>query len=126
LKEGALIEPPGRCCVGRAEFKADLALVIGGGPIGFLTALVARLAGAEVLLSDVSTSRLQLAREAGLRVIDARSEDLAETVLAATHGEGADVVFGAAAVRTSALDKAQEGIDLARATEGAMKVLFMP
>lgn len=200
LKEGALIEPLAvtvRAVRNSRLRVGDLAVVIGGGPIGFLTALVARLAGAEVLLSEVSPSRLRLAREAGLRVIDAKSEDPVETVLAATDGEGAEVVFDAAAVKASAeqavrmvaprgevvvlgvfkeptpvnllkvnnlelrlegtraysdkdfrvaiallgkksipedlvishslaLDRAQEGIDLARAAEGAMKVLLVP
>jgi 2-desacetyl-2-hydroxyethyl bacteriochlorophyllide A dehydrogenase len=75
----------------------DVVLVLGGGPIGFLVACVARAAGAgRVLVSEVSPARLELCRRAGLEVIDASQDDPEQAVRACTAGEGADVVFEAA------------------------------
>jgi 2-desacetyl-2-hydroxyethyl bacteriochlorophyllide A dehydrogenase len=105
LREGALVEPLAVAvrAVRNSRLRVgDLAVVIGGGPIGFLTALVARLAGGRVVLSEVSESRLEAARRAGLQTIDARHEDPVETVLSMTERQGAEVVFDAAAVRASA------------------------
>ena len=54
----------------------DTVLVLGGGPIGFLVASVARAAGAgRVLVSEVSQPRLALARKGGIETIDAVQAD---------------------------------------------------
>jgi (R,R)-butanediol dehydrogenase/meso-butanediol dehydrogenase/diacetyl reductase len=68
-------------------------VVIGGGPIGLLVALVAREAGARVLVSEVNPDRLAFATGLGLDVVDPHEADLAEHVAALTAGAGADVVF---------------------------------
>jgi (R,R)-butanediol dehydrogenase/meso-butanediol dehydrogenase/diacetyl reductase len=84
LRLAALAEPLAVAChdVGRAELTRDeTAVVIGGGPIGLLIALVARTEGAQVVLSEVDPQRRGLAA------------DLAATVAAMTEGAGADVVF---------------------------------
>jgi (R,R)-butanediol dehydrogenase/meso-butanediol dehydrogenase/diacetyl reductase len=74
----------------------DTVLVLGGGPIGFLVASVARAAGARrVLVSEVSQSRLALCRRAGLETIDAGQADPVEVIRDLTDGEGADVVVEA-------------------------------
>ncbi len=74
----------------------DTVLVLGGGPIGFLVASVARAAGAgRVLVSEVSPARLELCHRAGLETIDARSADPVEVIRGITGGEGADVVVEA-------------------------------
>lgn len=74
----------------------DTVLVLGGGPIGYLVASVARAAGArQVLVSEISPARLEFCRQAGFEVIDARAEDPVERVRAVTEGEGADVVVEA-------------------------------
>jgi 2-desacetyl-2-hydroxyethyl bacteriochlorophyllide A dehydrogenase len=74
----------------------DTVLVLGGGPIGFLVASVARAAGAKrVLVSEVSRPRLELARKAGLETIDAATDDPVEVIRSLTAGEGADVVVEA-------------------------------
>jgi (R,R)-butanediol dehydrogenase / meso-butanediol dehydrogenase / diacetyl reductase len=67
--------------------------VIGGGPIGLLVALVARGAGARVVVSEVNPDRLAFAAELGFDVVDPREDDLAEHVAALTAGAGADGVF---------------------------------
>jgi 2-desacetyl-2-hydroxyethyl bacteriochlorophyllide A dehydrogenase len=81
----------------------DTVLVLGGGPIGFLVASVARATGAgRVLLSEVSPQRIDFCRSAGLEVIDAGREDPVEIIRALTDGEGADVVVEAAGSQPTA------------------------
>ena len=74
----------------------DTVLVLGGGPIGFLVASVARATGAKrVLVSELSQSRLELCRRAGLETIDASQADPIRVIRDLTDGEGADVVVEA-------------------------------
>lgn len=96
LRTAALIEPLAVAChdVRMAELKqGEFALVMGGGPIGILIALVARAAGARVLISEINPYRIDFARKAGFDVVNPQEQDLIETVNAATGGAGADVVF---------------------------------
>jgi 2-desacetyl-2-hydroxyethyl bacteriochlorophyllide A dehydrogenase len=72
---------------------ADQVVVIGGGPIGLLIALVANHIGADVLLSEVSSFRRGLANRLGLRTVDPTSEDLPTIVAEWSDGKGADVSF---------------------------------
>lgn len=84
---------------------ADRVAVLGAGPIGLLVALVAKQAGAaRVLISDIDPARLALAADLGFAAVDIRQEDLAERVLAATDGDGADVVFDCAGAAPAALE----------------------
>lgn len=71
----------------------DFALVIGGGPIGLLIAMVARDAGARVLLSEVNPVRIGIAQKMGFAVINPKQADVAAAVTEATNAKGADVVF---------------------------------
>lgn len=74
----------------------DTVLVLGGGPIGFLVASVARAAGARrVVVSEVSQPRLALCRRAGIETIDASQADPVAVIRDLTEGEGADVVVEA-------------------------------
>ncbi len=94
--EGALVEPLAVAVhdVRRAPVEVgDRAVVIGGGPIGLLVALVARLAGAEVALTEVNPFRLEKARAFGLRAVNPKEEDLKRWVEEWTEGAGADLVF---------------------------------
>jgi len=96
LQQGALIEPLAVAChdVRMGELKAgEYAVVQGGGPIGLLIALVARSAGARVIVTEVNPFRIQLAQELGLDVVNPRETDLVELVNDQTGGAGADVVF---------------------------------
>ena len=56
------------------------AVVIGGGPIGLLVALAAKRRGAEVLVSEVSRQRLDLAAELGFRTVNPAEDDLESVV----------------------------------------------
>ncbi|HEX2247887.1 MAG TPA: alcohol dehydrogenase catalytic domain-containing protein [Arthrobacter sp.] len=70
--------------------------VFGAGPIGLLTALVARHAGAaEVLISEPSEARRELAESLGFATVPA-GQDPAGAVEAATGGSGSDIVFDSA------------------------------
>ncbi len=96
LKLAALCEPLAVAChdVRRGRVKpGELAVVIGGGPIGMLVALVAREAGAHVILSEVNAYRLEFARKLGLEAINPMETNLAELCQAKSGGSGADVVF---------------------------------
>lgn len=96
LDKAAMIEPIAVAChdVRLGEVKAgDYAVVIGGGPIGMLIALVARHEGAQVLVSEVNPYRLNLARELGLEAVNPKETDLVNFIEKRTGGAGADVVF---------------------------------
>jgi (R,R)-butanediol dehydrogenase/meso-butanediol dehydrogenase/diacetyl reductase len=96
LKLAALTEPLAVAChdVRRGRVAAgETVVVIGGGPIGVMIALVARARGAQVIVSEVNASRLAFIRQLGLTVIDPGEADLVQTVEEVTQGAGADVVF---------------------------------
>ena len=96
LEHGAMIEPAAVAChdVRLGEVKAgETCVVIGGGPIGLLIALVAKEKGAQVILSEVNESRLKLAASLGLGAVNPIKEDLVGAVRIATDGAMADCVF---------------------------------
>ncbi len=96
LAHGALIEPLAVAChdVRLAEVKpGDQVVVLGGGPIGMMIALVARAAGAQVLLSELNHYRIELARSLGFQAVNPRETDLMQHVMGQTDGAGADIVF---------------------------------
>jgi 2-desacetyl-2-hydroxyethyl bacteriochlorophyllide A dehydrogenase len=96
LKHAALIEPLAVAChdVRLAGLKAgDQVVVLGGGPIGMLVALVAKHKGAEVVLSEINPFRVELARTLGLAAINPTETDLTRLVMEETGGAGADIVF---------------------------------
>lgn len=104
-KIGALIEPLAVAVHGVARTSvagAGLAVVLGAGPIGLLTALVAQARGAShVVISDVLPSRLKLAESLGLHAIEAGARLLAE-VMTMSDSNGADVLFECAGHPSSA------------------------
>ncbi|HEY6492683.1 MAG TPA: alcohol dehydrogenase catalytic domain-containing protein [Trebonia sp.] len=110
LDVAALVEPTAVAVhsVGRAELRAgERVLVVGGGPVGLLVALVARLGGADVRLAEVSAYRRGLAASFGLEVLDPATEDIPAVVTEWTGGAGAALAFevsGAAAGLTTAVD----------------------
>ncbi len=75
---------------------SQTAVVIGAGPIGMLHGMMFKAAGARVIISDLSPTRLKAALQVGLDVVvDAKEEDLTEVVMDFTNGMGADVVADA-------------------------------
>lgn len=76
----------------------DVVLVIGPGPIGLLTAQVAKAEGATVILSGITRDleRLELSKKLGVDyIVDSQANDLEEFVLNLTDGYGADIVIDA-------------------------------
>lgn len=105
LKEGALIEPIAVAChdVRLGEVKTgEFAVVLGGGPIGTLIALVARHKGARVLVSEVNPFRIQMLRDFGIEVVNPVETDLVALVESQTGGAGADVVFEVTSTKAGA------------------------
>jgi 2-desacetyl-2-hydroxyethyl bacteriochlorophyllide A dehydrogenase len=96
LEQGALIEPVAVAChdvrLGQVA-PGDFAVVLGGGPIGTLVALVARSRGARVLVSEINPYRLELARALGLDAVNPLETSLPALVGERTAGAGADVIF---------------------------------
>jgi (R,R)-butanediol dehydrogenase/meso-butanediol dehydrogenase/diacetyl reductase len=96
LQQGAMIEPLAVAChdVRMGEVKpGEFAVVLGGGPIGTLIALVARNAGARVVISEINPFRIKLLNELGFETVNPKEEDLVAFVQNETSGAGADVVF---------------------------------
>ncbi|MFC5624789.1 zinc-dependent alcohol dehydrogenase [Algoriphagus winogradskyi] len=77
----------------------ETAVVLGGGPIGLLVALVAKEAGAKVIISEVNETRIKMAGEFGLQAVNPTKIDLVEFVREQTEGRLADVVFEVAGVQ---------------------------
>lgn len=98
--EGAIVEPLaiGLQAAKKAALKpGDVAVVIGAGTIGAMTALAALAGGAaRVILADLVPEKLALfAHNPAVTTVDVRSTNLADTVQALTDGWGANVVFEA-------------------------------
>lgn len=96
MKHGALIEPLAVAChdnrLGGVS-EGDFVVVLGGGPIGALEAMVARQRGARVLVSEINAFRLGLLRDLGFEAVSPLETDLPTLVEERTGGAGADVVF---------------------------------
>ena len=96
LRTGALIEPLAVAChdvrLGEVQ-PGEQVVVIGGGPIGMLVALVAKHQGANVLISEVNPARLELAASLGLATVNPEEINLVAEVERFTNGSMADVVF---------------------------------
>jgi 2-desacetyl-2-hydroxyethyl bacteriochlorophyllide A dehydrogenase len=108
LDHAALVEPTAVAVhdVGRAEVtEGEKAVVVGGGPVGVLIALVARAAGADVRVVELSAHRRRLAEKLGLTTWDPATDDLPELVRQWTGDAGADVAFE--------VSGAQGGVDTA-------------
>ncbi|MFC7497099.1 MULTISPECIES: zinc-dependent alcohol dehydrogenase [unclassified Nocardioides] len=96
LDRAALVEPVAVAVhdVRRSELAAgDHVVVLGGGPIGVLIAVVARDAGATVLVSEPDAGRRAMVDKLGIEAVDPSATDLVAEVESRTGGAGADVVF---------------------------------
>lgn len=94
LKHAALIEPMAVAChdVRRANLKVgERVLVIGGGPIGALIAVLAKRAGTEVAVAEINPARRNKLTQMGLAVIDPAQTDVAKSYQ--DQWGGANVVF---------------------------------
>ncbi|MFG2393457.1 zinc-binding dehydrogenase [Streptomyces lavendulae] len=71
----------------------DTVVVLGAGPIGMLTALVAARRARRVTVAEPDGYRLEQAREQFTHVVDVAGTDAAEAVVKASGGERPSVVF---------------------------------
>lgn len=120
LAHAALIEPAAVAChdVRRGRVVAgENVLVIGGGPIGMLVAMVAKQAGANVMVSEINPHRLAIAEKLGFQGVNPKEVDVVEQVMAATEGRGADVVFEVSGT--------QPGVDLMTAVAATRARIVM-
>ncbi|NLI55357.1 MAG: alcohol dehydrogenase catalytic domain-containing protein [Clostridiales bacterium] len=80
----------------------ETVLVIGGGPIGMLIAIVARAAGAkQVVISEIKKFRRDFAASMGFDVIDPTIADFDEKLTELSGCEGFDVSFEVAGVKSA-------------------------
>jgi L-gulonate 5-dehydrogenase len=104
-EEAALVEP---FTIGaQAAYRAgigigDTVLVEGAGPIGIAALKLAKIRGAQVMVSDVLDAKLAFAREQGADcVVNSARVNLDEAVREWTRGEGVNKVIDAACVNSS-------------------------
>lgn len=96
--DGAVLEPLGvgihAVDLGKQKV-GDTVAVLGCGPIGLLTAQVAKAAGAtRIFCTELLDYRLEAAKACGgTDFINAAREDVVETIMAATDGRGVDIVY---------------------------------
>lgn len=99
--EAAMVEPlaVGVHAVTKARVKpGDIAVVMGAGPIGLVTALSALAAGcARVFVTDLADKKLEIAGglSRAITPINVLSDSLADVVRRETDGWGVDIVFEA-------------------------------
>ena len=102
LEEASVLEPLA-CCIHslkRAQINfGETVLVIGAGTMGGMHVMLAKLAGASVVVSDIDPARLAQAGQLG-------AEDLVAVVKDLTAGRGADGVIVAAGSR----DAGEQGL----------------
>lgn len=102
LKLAALIEP---LSVATHDVRmsglvaGETAVVLGGGPIGLLVAMVAKEVGANVIISEVNETRVTKAKSLGFDAVNPINVDLVAYVKEKTDGRLADVVFEVAGVQ---------------------------
>ncbi len=107
LRLAALAEPMAVAVHALRESSVSLGdhvLILGGGPIGALIALVLRHCGIQQLMvSEIQPFRKRILRELSFEVIDPTETDLVQESHSRTNQEGVDVVFEASGADAAAL-----------------------
>ena len=124
--EAAMVEPlaVGMHAANKARIQpGDVAVVIGAGPIGMVTALAALAGGCSaIVIADPVQPKLELAASLGpVTTVDPTQEDLAEVTAGLTDGWGADIVF-----ECSGSPAAAAGVLEPLAPEGRVVLIGMP
>lgn len=106
LDELALVEPLaiGAHAIRRAAVRpGEFVLVAGAGPIGLGVIELARIAGAQVIVTDVQANRLAFCRQYGLadHVIDAGRQNVLDELRRITSGDMPSVVIDATGNRNA-------------------------
>ncbi|MBI5033698.1 MAG: galactitol-1-phosphate 5-dehydrogenase [Chloroflexi bacterium] len=116
-EQAAMIEPLAVAmrAVNRSPIKLmDTVVIVGAGTIGLLALTMAKLKGAgQVIISDLSTHRLELAKQLGADMaVNVKEQDVVQIVRAQTDGVGASIVIeavGASATVRQALSVVRSG-----------------
>jgi len=116
FEEGALVEPTAVSLYAVRESKlkpGDSVAIFGAGPIGLLTLLSVKAAGAtQIIVIDLSEERLKKAKELGATsVIEGQRDDIAATIHQLTNG-GVSVAYECAGVQptmTNAVASVKQG-----------------
>lgn len=131
-KELALIEPFSISChaLSRAEVnEGDNLLIMGAGPIGLFALIKAKAMGARVLIADMLSSRLELAKEFGADcVVNVKETDLHKVCEEFTKGNGFDVCVeacGAPETFLSCIDEAAHGANIILIGNGKRETTFV-
>jgi L-iditol 2-dehydrogenase len=104
LRYGALVDPASIALhsVKRAGIvPGDSVVVVGAGPVGFLTADCALALGAGSVIVTGSGARLRKASQMGFLTVDYRAEDVVQAVRRLTDGQGANVAIDCAGTTVS-------------------------
>lgn len=106
LEIGALVEPlaVGWHAVKISPFKkGDVALILGGGPIGISTILALKAKGCDkIIVSEVSRRRQEFAKKFGAHyIIDPTKEDVPKRCRELTENKGVHVVYDCAGVQAA-------------------------
>lgn len=131
-KELALIEPFSISChaLSRAEVKeGDNLLIMGAGPIGLFALIKAKAMGARVLIADMLSSRLELAKEFGAdQIVNVKDIDLHTACVEFTNEQGFDVCVeacGAPETFLSCIDEAAHGANIILIGNGKRETNFV-
>ena len=113
-EQGAIVEPT-TCALHAVRLSGmkmgDVVTVLGLGPIGQLIARLAKISGAKaVYATEISQSRVELAKNVVDEVINPKVTDPVDRILELTDDMGADIVFECA----GNVETTQESIALAR------------
>ena len=120
LKHAALVEPTAVAChdVNRSRLQpGEDVLVIGGGPIGILIAMVASQKGGRVVISEVNEQRLAIAESLGFNTLNPAHVDVGKLMYEVTGNKGADVIFE--------VSGSQPGVDTMTAAAAARARIVM-
>lgn len=131
-KELALIEPFSISChaLSRAEIKQDdNLLIMGAGPIGLFALIKAKSMGANVLIADMLSSRLELAKQFGADcIVNVKDVDLHTACSKFTNSNGFDVCVeacGAPETFLSCIDEAAHGANIILIGNGKRETTFV-
>ncbi len=129
FEEGAMTDTLGigLVAVNRVGMKIGSSiLIIGGGPIGLVTLMSAKLAGAgQIIITEKAGARQAAAKRLGADlVLDPTEVDVQQEIMGLSGGEGMDVVFECAGVPTTI----QEAVNMVKRSGqvGLVGVSFEP
>ncbi|HUU77475.1 MAG TPA: alcohol dehydrogenase catalytic domain-containing protein [candidate division Zixibacteria bacterium] len=118
--QGAMVEPVAVACsaLRKVDNIKDMKIVIiGGGPIGNLTAQAAKAMGAEsVLITEINDFRLKLAKKVGIDyTVNTRDKNLSEEITKAFGLDKADLIIECVGFENTveeAISNARKGTDI--------------